>query len=253
MEKRWSEIQNIWRNNQVLYVTAGFLGGILFFPAIEAFSTDASDLLSSFVPEAVGIAFTVLLIDRLNENRALRQYKEQLIRNAGSQSRDTAVSAVNEMRKRGWLTWNNNEPLLRKADLESANLFEAHLMQADLTETNLSEANLAYADLLVARLRRTNMTNADLSNTLMFDADIRNADLELANLCGSELGFADLSDAILVNADLSNATMQNATFSPNTLLPDGSNWTPDTDMARFTDPNHPDFWQPDWVKPQQGE
>jgi hypothetical protein len=25
-------------------------------------------------------------------------------------------------------------------------------------------------------------------------------------------------------------------------------WTSDTDMSRYTDPNHPDFWQPDWAK-----
>jgi len=25
-------------------------------------------------------------------------------------------------------------------------------------------------------------------------------------------------------------------------------WTPDTDMSRYTDPEHTDFWQPDWVK-----
>jgi len=26
-------------------------------------------------------------------------------------------------------------------------------------------------------------------------------------------------------------------------------WTPDTDMSRYTNSNHPDFWQPDWAKP----
>ena len=29
------------------------------------------------------------------------------------------------------------------------------------------------------------------------------------------------------------------------LLPDGSQWTPETDMARFTDPEHPDYWNRD--------
>jgi DNA-binding NtrC family response regulator len=28
-------------------------------------------------------------------------------------------------------------------------------------------------------------------------------------------------------------------------LPDGTNWTPDTGMARFTDPEHPEFWRSD--------
>jgi hypothetical protein len=28
-------------------------------------------------------------------------------------------------------------------------------------------------------------------------------------------------------------------------LPDGTNWTSDTDMMRFTDPAHPQFWRSD--------
>jgi hypothetical protein len=29
------------------------------------------------------------------------------------------------------------------------------------------------------------------------------------------------------------------------VLPDGTRWTPDTDMERFTDPQHPAFWRSD--------
>ena len=32
------------------------------------------------------------------------------------------------------------------------------------------------------------------------------------------------------------------------ILPDGTHWTPETDMSRYTDHSHPDFWQPDWLK-----
>ena len=28
-------------------------------------------------------------------------------------------------------------------------------------------------------------------------------------------------------------------------------WTPDTDMTRYTNPEHPDFWEPDWVREQR--
>lgn len=31
------------------------------------------------------------------------------------------------------------------------------------------------------------------------------------------------------------------------LWRDKKTWTPDTDMTRYTDANHPDFWQPDWA------
>ena len=32
------------------------------------------------------------------------------------------------------------------------------------------------------------------------------------------------------------------------INPDHKRWTPETDMTRYTDPSHPDFWQPDRVK-----
>ena len=50
------------------------------------------------------------------------------------------------------------------------------------------------------------------------------------------------------------------TFDERTVLPDAEHtgydanynrvydkyWTPDTDMTRYTDPNHVDYWQPEW-------
>jgi hypothetical protein len=28
-------------------------------------------------------------------------------------------------------------------------------------------------------------------------------------------------------------------------------WTTRTDMSRYTDPNHPNFWQPEWIRSQK--
>ena len=39
--------------------------------------------------------------------------------------------------------------------------------------------------------------------------------------------------------------MDGAQFDEQTILPDGTNWTTQTVIARFTDPQHPYFWQPD--------
>jgi hypothetical protein len=49
----------------------------------------------------------------------------------------------------------------------------------------------------------------------------------------------------LGGASLHSSSLQNAEFDEDTKLPDETIWTPDTDMARFTDPNHPDFWRSD--------
>jgi len=44
-------------------------------------------------------------------------------------------------------------------------------------------------------------------------------------------------------SNLQGATLDGATFDQTTTLPDKTLWTPDTDMTRFTDPDHPQFWR----------
>ena len=80
-------------------------------------------------------------------------------------------------------------------------------------------------------------------------ADLRGAKLQ-GRTCGAptckgaDLRGANLQGADLFDANLEAAKLTNAKFDENTTLPDGSEWTPDTDpdLVRFTDPNHHDFW-----------
>lgn len=67
----------------------------------------------------------------------------------------------------------------------------------------------------------------------LHDADLQDADLR----------GADLRDAYLTGANLEGANLDGAQFSAYTLLPSYTYWTPDTDMAMFTNPAHPQFWR----------
>jgi len=89
-------------------------------------------------------------------------------------------------------------------------LYEAELIDSEKTVINLGGANLAWAN------------------------------LAWANLVG-----ANLVGAYLRGAYLERAWLKGAQLSEDSILPDGTKWTPDTDIARFTDPDHPDFWKPD--------
>lgn len=146
---------------------------------------------------------------------------------------------------------------LTNADLRSATMTNANLDSADLTDAILVAANLTGAYLFLADMTNADLFDANLTNANLFLADMTNANLFLANLTGAYLGSADLTDADLrsanltdaylgsadlTDADLRNAFLTGANFTEETILPDGANWTPDTDMARFTDPEHPDFW-----------
>jgi uncharacterized protein YjbI with pentapeptide repeats len=159
-------------------------------------------------------------------------------------------------------------------DLSEANLYGAHLRWQYLEEANLQGAGLAFANLQWADLRNANLQwaklwEANLQGTSLAyvnleGADLSHANLQGANLSGANLEGADLSGANLQEArlrhvNLLGAGLDDAMFGENTTLPDAeecqwdsqvvrlvcdSHWTPDTDMARFTDPEHPDFWDP---------
>lgn len=305
---RWREIRDIWKNNQWLYMFTGFLLGIMFFPALQIMSSNFNELLQSLVPEAFGIVFTVLFVDRLYEQRRVeareeQKLKAQLVRDAGSQSNEAALRAITELHQRGWLE--GKEGLLKSADLSGAklqradlmfanlqgsdlrhanleqaylghsNLQNANLFNSNLQNTNLSEANLQYVDLSISHLQGANFTGANLKGALINSCNLQSANFLAANLQGADLSSselpytdfwganlyatnlssANLQASSLRHANLQHANLKDTIFDKNTLLPDESHWTPETDLTRFTDPNHPNFWRSDeeWSPAYRGE
>ena len=196
-------------------------------------------------------------------------------------SSGTRQPIIDEMRSLDLLQGSD----LQKANLHGADLEEANLQGANLTSENLKKANLAGADLQEvslrdanlqdaylyganlqgASLRSANLQNTDLRLANLQEADLRNAnlqstDLRLANLQGATLWDVDLKGAkledvnlqgaYLFGANLQNANLADAKLDESTVLPDdqfskNSFWASDTDMTRFTDPDHPNFWRSD--------
>ncbi len=154
--------------------------------------------------------------EREAERKEREAKKADLIAQLGSQVQDVAIAAAEELRRHGWL-------------------YDGSLQGADLAEANLQEATLMGAD-----LQRANLVMANLQRAMLAHANLQGAYLWEASLQGAYLGMANLQGAHLTGANL-----QGAYLDQYTILPDGTRWTPDTDMARFTDPDHPDFWRPD--------
>jgi len=167
--------------------------------------------------EMLGAVATYVLLELFIGGRERREAKKTtLIAQMGSRVHDVAIAAVEELRRRGWLTNGSLQRIaLIMANLRGANLFRANLQRANLSAANLQEAFLSWADLQGVSLE---------------DAKLQEADLTMANLQG---------------ANLAGANLQNAKFDEYTTLPDGTKWTPDTETARFTDPDRPDFWRPE--------
>ncbi len=221
MDERWNEIKAIWKDNQWLYSAIGFIFGVVAFPALQLISSNFEGLVRDLVPETFGIAFTVLLIDRLYASRsqknALIDLKQRLISEAGSTSNEVAKHAFHELRKRGWLV--GDEGILVGVDLRNADLRDAHLWDANLRGCYLWRANL-----------------------------------KGSHLDGTDLRGADLTDACLEDAYLTYATdghIDAVIFDETTILPDRRHWHPTINMKKYIDANHPEF-KP-WDKDFRGE
>jgi hypothetical protein len=96
----------------------------------------------------------------------------------------------------------------------------------------------------------------------LLSANLQGADLRQANLkklilveyksARSKPGWSNLEGAILCKANLRGADLTNAKGDEFTVMPDarppedhyGGGWKPGMDLARFTDPTHPNFWRP---------
>jgi uncharacterized protein YjbI with pentapeptide repeats len=214
------------------------------------------------------------------ERRAIEQEKRRLILQMGSPDRGFAVEAARILKMKGWGF--GNDTTLHGANLEAANLEEALLFRvnlqnaylggANLEGASLGEANLQRVSLLGANLQGADLYGANLQGAHLFAANLQGVDLLEANLQGALLNGAnlqgadlrgvnlegallnkanlqevDLLDANLQKADLEGAELERADLEgarlgEETILPDSTLWTPDTDMARFTDSDHPNFW-----------
>jgi len=132
---------------------------------------------------------------------------------------------------------------LAGAMLDGAKLAGAYLSKADLAGAMLSKAHLEGAYLSGANLAGAGLSGANLVGAGLSGAILVGADLGGANLAGAMLGGVNLAGAMLGGANLAEARLESAGFDRDVTLPDGTKWTANADMARFTDAAHPSFWR----------
>jgi hypothetical protein len=241
----------------VLVLLMGFAGGLLQW-AMSRPDDDWRGLALNLVTEVAGAAMTYtlfeLFIGRIEkheteseaEKKEREARKADLIAQMGSNVKDVAIAAAEELQRHGWLYDGSLRGAnLSRTNLQGAILFKANLQRAYLGIANLQGANLYRADLQGASLSGANLQEADLLQANLQRADLRGANLQRAYLNWVKLQGAYLVQANLQGAFLLQANLQGAEFDEDTILPDGTKWTPGTDMARFTHLDHPDFWRPD--------
>jgi hypothetical protein len=242
-------------------VVLGFLAGRGWFNGEDA----GFGYRTNIYTEALSVLATVLIVDVLyrwrDKRRRMCDLREQLVRDAASVSNEIAKDGVHQLRRQNWLLddrgllqganlkeSNLSQAQLWKANLSGANLWGADLSDAKLWEANLSGAKLGTANLNKAELWKANVSGANLYHAKLSGADLTNANLTKANLVGANLSDADLKSANLSGAHLRSANLENTIWHGEfdvklysaAILPDGTKWTPETDMRKFT---HPDEYE----------
>jgi hypothetical protein len=124
------------------------------------------------------------------------------------------------------------------SSLQAVDFQYANLQAADLYEANLQDAYLHDANLQDAKLWKANLRGANLADSNMRDANIREANFDERTI---------LPDATPISPD-GVPLFHYKGEDPDATYTRDSFWTPNTDMTRYTNSNHPDFWEPDWVK-----
>ncbi len=95
--------------------------------------------------------------------------------------------------------------------------------------------SLAFADLQKVELELVNLFGVNLAYTILVEANLKGANLAKANLQRAYLNSADLTGANLVGVNLVGVNLAGANLQ-NATMPDGTKYSPDTDLTKFTNP-----------------
>lgn len=127
-------------------------------------------------------------------------------------------------------------------DLRDKNLSGMNLFRADLSGVDLRGACLVGANLRKARISNALLSGACLDEAKLNEARLYEVDLKSASLKNAILSSASFEDVNLTDADLQGAFTKLTRIKTGTILPDGSESETYGKLDRFTNPEHPDFW-----------
>lgn len=210
--------------------TYQLLGGLLvlllgIWIGSQRYSADTG-FETNLYTELLSIGVTILVLNWFADRRARNQRKQELLLQLSSPSNDFALEASRQLDQLGWL----EDGTLSGTEFSGGNLKGAKFLAADLSRTWWIGAHFEKASLSETKFNEASFTFCFFNDTDCWRVDFENA---------------VIASCVFRGANLIDANMCGARFDEGTILPDGKPWTPDTDMTRFTDPDHPQFWRSD--------
>jgi uncharacterized protein YjbI with pentapeptide repeats len=209
-EDRWKTIVAIWSdpNHRWLFALVGFIVGLITGILIDS----GENLVLNLFPEAVGILFTILIVDTLYRRTSEQQEIRRLLFQMRSNNNQIALQALAELGDRV------NKGVLIGVRLYYANLQDARFFDADMRRIHLESANLAYSSFSSVDLRYANLHTAHLQHSsFSSQCSLRHSDLSGADLSYARWDSVDLREATLRNSNFTDANFSRTNFRESNL------------------------------------
>lgn len=200
-----------------LLIVVGILTFAVFLITIVVFGPswfgfDDNDYGTNIYTELFGVLLSVfisvVIVGGWTEWRLTRQLRERLKREARSRSRDIAISAIESLRDKGWVT--GEQSLLRGEDLSEVNLQNVVMPHTNLTWVNFTRANLSDATMIRANLQHAILRGANLSGAKLSEAKLQGASMDFVILKGAFLNGAELQGNNLILSKLQMSDLRGA-------------------------------------------
>ena len=242
---RWQEIQEIWMNNRWLYFMSGIIFGVILMPAIQLIG-NSSEIIHSLTPEAIGIFFTVFIVERLASNRSREELIERLHVDLLSISNDKVISALDRLRYEGRFNpdflsgkdatrtnWTN--AFIGGINFQNSRLHEAifdnvtnieigevdsleYWIRADFRKSSLAGASFKKAQISECDFRHCHANSAKFNNADMTDTRFEYAQLNRCDFSNTDLYGTIFEYANLKESNFSSTFLQHAFFTGANLL-----------------------------------
>lgn|GEM_PF-2604064 len=268
------------KNITILFITAYIifiLGIMLILSQLEIISIFERFILLLFI-----LVFTIpiyfytwtyihgIYTKRIVNTHIQNHETKELVKMLLNKDDHQTVISINALRANGdYDNGNlNGIRILHRCNVSTLNMNSFKLNNAKFNntvfiQTQLSQTSFKNVVMRICQLDEAIAVEADFSDAYIIQcslvginwsrANIKNGSITESNLTNAILNQANLSGVNLQNTGLRHASLIGTTFTEGTQLPDSTEenpifWTHDTDMTKYTDPNHPNFWEPDYSK-----
>lgn len=238
------ELKQVHKNYAYLYRYLRGLGLVIFGIWLGSlFFSDTDGYMTNVFTEIIGIFATYLIFDEITKRSAKQEQRAHLFAELNNPSLSPAVNALDQLRRDEALTDDYFVGInLRRANWEGAYIGGINFKNAQLDGVNFKEVTSHNGDknhkviFEGVNLRYANLTSANL-----WKANFKCADMRFITLSRSFLGYANFKGAYLNGAILDDVTWMSRKGYGEATLPDGQQWSPDLDLERYTNSEHPDY------------